>query len=390
MGSGPTPGPHLWLTIGLPWAGPLLVCGVVIVYVINPGTSGVKLACASIAPSLNSALPGQLQLALTRAELTLDAPPTAADLSLLSAQIQNLTADWPAPNAIVGRGGLIGRVAAGTYRVTPEMAEFAVQGEGAHYPPNLGGPLALALAGEYGVPAFVVDPQSVDELLPEARETGVKGLRRHAQFHALNVRVVARRAAYDVGKRLQDARIVVAHLGATTSVTAFEKGRAVDTTGTSTGGGPLGAVQSGPLPARMLLKLVREEGEAAALRQLSGAGGFLSLAGSSNLKDLEARMVSDPAVQAAAAAFVHQVCKALGEQTGALRGRPDALVITGGIARWDELVDRIERRVAWIAPVLVIPGELELEALAEGAGRVLLGLDSAREWRHPHAAAPEL
>lgn len=390
MRFGPQPGPHLFLRSGTPGAPPLLLCGVVIAYVINPGTSGIKLACASIEPSLNSALPGQLELSLTRAELMLEAPPSAADLPRLTTQLRELTADWPTPDAIVGRGGLIGRVAAGTYRVTPEMAEFAVQGEGAHYPPNLGGPLALALAGEYGVPAFVVDPQSVDELLPEARETGVKGLRRHAQFHALNVRVVARRAAHDVGKRLQDARVVVAHLGATTSITAFEKGRAVDTTGTGPDGGPLGAVQSGPLPARMLLRLAREEGEAAALHQLSGAGGFLSLAGSANLKDLEARMVSDPAVQAAAAAFVHQVCKGLGEQTGALTGRPDALVITGGIARWDELVDRIERRVAWIAPVLVIPGELELEALAEGAGRVLLGLDAAREWRHPQAAAPEL
>lgn len=383
-------GPHFLLISGQRWDGHLLLCGVVIAYVINPGTGGVKLACASIEPSLNSALPGQLVLSLTREELTLDIPPTAADLPRLSAQVRALTAGWPAPDAIVGRGGLIGRVAAGTYRVTPDMAEFAVQGDGAHYPPNLGSPLALALAGEHGVPAFVVDPQSVDELLPEARETGVKGLRRHAQFHALNVRVVARQAAHEVGKRLQDARIVVAHLGATTSVTAFEKGRAVDTTGTGPDGGPLGAIQSGPLPARMLLRLAREEGEAAALHHLYGGGGFVSLTGTSNLKDLEARMVSDPAVQAAAAAFVHQVCKGLGEQTGALTGRPDALVITGGIARWDELVDRIERRMAWIAPVLIIPGEQELEALAEGAGRVLLGLDVAREWRHPHAAAPEL
>ncbi|MFD1731030.1 hypothetical protein ACFSC4_08025 [Deinococcus malanensis] len=51
-------------------------------------------------------------------------------------------------------------------------------------------------------------------------------------------------------------------------------------------------------------------------------------------------------------------------------------------------MDRIERRIAWIAPVLIIPGELELEALAEGAGRVLLGLESAREWTPPSAPRP--
>ena len=59
-----------------------------------------------------------------------------------------------------------------------------------------------------------------------------------------------------------------------------------------------------------------------------------------------------------------------------------------GVARWEAVVDRIERRLSWIAPVIVVPGELELEALAEGAGRVLLGLETPREWTPPHAEAP--
>ena len=105
------------------------------------------------------------------------------------------------------------------------------------------------------------------------------------------------------------------------------------------------------------------------LHHLAAESGFLALTGSANLRELEGRSLGDPDVSIVAAAFVHQAAKAIGEQTGALSARPDAIVLTGGIARWDELVDRIERRVAWIAPVFVIPGELELEALAEGAGR---------------------
>ncbi|MFC4637493.1 butyrate kinase [Deinococcus hohokamensis] len=359
-----------------------------IAHVINPGTSGLKLACATLLPSENPALPGQLRVSLTRAELPLSQQPCVADLPRLAAEILALTADWPAPDAIVGRGGMIGRVGAGTYRVTPELAEYAVQGQGAALVMNLGGPLALSVAGARGVPAFIVDPQSLDELLPEARETGVRGLRRSAEFHGLNARAAARRAAYEVGKRLQDARIVVAHLGATTSVTAFDCGRAVDSTGTGPDGGPLGAMQSGPLPTRALLTLVEEVGSERTLQLLSGEGGVLALTGSANLKDLEAREGEDPQVQAAAAALVHQACKAIGEQVGALPGRPDAIVVTGGVARWDTLMDRIERRLAWIAPVLIIPGELELEALAEGAGRVLLGLEPAREWTPPVRPAP--
>ncbi|GGR48955.1 putative butyrate kinase [Deinococcus seoulensis] len=359
-----------------------------IAHVINPGTSGVKLACARIDPSDNPALPGQLRLTLTRAELPLSGPPGAEQVPAITQAILDLTADWPAPDAIVGRGGLIGKVTTGTYRVTRQLSDYASQGERGHYPPNLGGPLALAAAQVRGVPAFIVDPQSADELLPEARVTGLRGIHRTAEFHALNARAVARRAAHEVGKRFQDARIVVAHLGATTSVTAFDRGRAIDTTGTGPDGGPMGAMQSGPIPPRALLTLAHTLGDSAALTRLSSEGGFLALTGSKDLRDLETRLLSETDVQTVAAAFVHQVCKALGEQTGALSARPDALVITGGIARWDELVDRIERRVAWIAPVLVIPGELELEALAEGAGRVLLGLEQAREWTPPVDAMP--
>ena len=40
-------------------------------YVINPGSSSTRLALADIQPSVNPALPGQLRLTLTRAELDL-------------------------------------------------------------------------------------------------------------------------------------------------------------------------------------------------------------------------------------------------------------------------------------------------------------------------------
>lgn len=354
-----------------------------IAHVINPGSSSVKLACATLEPSLNPALPTQLRVTLERAELPIEDIPNEAALDEVARQIVELTRDWPAPDAIVGRGGQLGRVPAGTYVLTAELAGRMLEcGDPTEAPENLGAPLAYRVAQQRGVPGFIVDPQSVDELLPEAHMTGITGVRRDAQFHALNARAVARRAAHEIGKRFRASRIVVAHFGSTTSVTAFDEGRAIDTTGTAPNGGPLGARQSGPLPARTLLKLARDHSETELMHLLTRESGFFSLAGSADLKDLERRVSSgeDTRVQTAIAAFIHQACKAIGEQTAALPGRPDAIAITGGIARWDEVVDRIERRLAWIAPVIVIPGELELEALAEGAGRVLLGLENVREW----------
>ncbi|MFC6660388.1 hypothetical protein [Deinococcus multiflagellatus] len=105
-----------------------------IAHVINPGSSGVKLACATLEPSANPALPGQLRLQLTRAELPLHAPPTAGAVPALTQAIMALTADWPAPHAVVGRGGFIGRVPTGTYRVTEALAAYAVQGRAPRSP----------------------------------------------------------------------------------------------------------------------------------------------------------------------------------------------------------------------------------------------------------------
>ena len=353
-----------------------------IAHVLNPGTSGIKLACAEIAPSTDPAFPRQLRVELVREELPLETAPDELDLGDLAARILAHTAHWPAPRAVVGRGGMSGRVPGGTYLVTPELAEQSLRcGEqGSGDPSWLGAPLTLRVAAARGVPGYIVDPQSVDELLPEAHMTGVPGVRREARFHALNARAVARRAAYEVGRKFAEARIVVAHLGVTTSVTAIDHGRAIDTTGMAPDGGPMGARQSGPLPTRAVLRLLQTHPEPELLRLLGRESGFFALAGSADLSEIEARQQSDPVAQTATAAFVHQVCKAIGEQTAALPGRPDAVALTGGIARWDAVVDRIERRLAWIAPVIVLPGELELEALAEGAGRVLLGLEGVREW----------
>lgn len=356
-----------------------------IAHVINPGISGVKLACAVIEPGQNPAFPSQLRVTLTREELPLETAPDELSLDTLAERILTQTAAWPLPQAIVGRGGLMGRVPAGTYHVTPELAQHMLavncSARMTDDPsPSLGAPLALKVAQARGVPAYIVDPQSVDEMLPEAHMTGVPGVRREARFHALNARVVARRASYEVGKQFREARVVVAHLGATTSVTAFDQGRAIDTTGTAPDGGPMGARQSGPLPTRSLLRLLQTHSEAELLRLLTRESGFSALAGSADLSEIESRQEEDSVAQTAIAAFVHQVCKAIGEQTAALPGRPDAVALTGGIARWDAVVDRIERRLAWIAPFVVLPGELELEALAEGAGRVMLGLEGVREW----------
>ncbi len=156
----------------------------------------------------------------------------------------------------------------------------------------------------------------------------------------------------------------------------------MDTTGALLDEGPFSPQRAGTLPLRGLLDLAystpREELE----RRLTQEGGLRGLTGTADLRDLEWREKTEVEVRVAVAAFVLQISKAIGAY-GAFGGRPDAIALTGGAARWESLVERIERNVGWIAPVIVIPGELELEALAEGVGRVLLGVEEARVWTGP-------
>jgi butyrate kinase len=66
--------------------------------------------------------------------------------------------------------------------------------------------------------------------------------------------------------------------------------------------------------------------------------------------------------------------------SAALEGRVDAIILTGGLAYSNRFTGAIKQRVGLIAPVKVYPGEDEMRALAEGALRVLRGLEAAVEY----------
>ncbi len=76
--------------------------------------------------------------------------------------------------------------------------------------------------------------------------------------------------------------------------------------------------------------------------------------------------------------MVYQIAKEIGAMAAVLRGRVDALLLTGGMAHSDRLVAALTDYVKWIAPVVRYPGEDELQALVEGALRVLRGEERAR------------
>jgi butyrate kinase len=281
-------------------------------------------------------------------------------------------------NAVVGRGGVLKPVEGGTYLVNERM--LADLGRVREHASNLGAILASALAAPLGIPAFIVDPVSVDEMAPEARLSGLPELPRISFSHALNSKAVARRAAREMGGGYAHYNFVVAHLGTGVSITAHRKGRMVDVSGADEEG-PFSPARAAGVPSMLLAKLCYSGRytEQQMLDRLVGSGGLFAHLGTRDVREAEQRAAAGDAKAALVMqAMAYRIAREIGAMAAVLSGRVDRVIITGGIAHSKRLVADVSERVGFIAPVLVMPGEEELEALAEGALRVLRGEETAR------------
>ena len=80
--------------------------------------------------------------------------------------------------------------------------------------------------------------------------------------------------------------------------------------------------------------------------------------------------------------MAYNVAKEIGALAAVLEGRIDAIVLTGGIAFDTYFVELIRRRVEFMARLIILPGEDEMTALAQGALRVLRGEETPKQWKH--------
>ncbi|HWQ21429.1 MAG TPA: butyrate kinase [Clostridia bacterium] len=279
-------------------------------------------------------------------------------------------------SAVACRGGLLRPLPSGTYRVDEEMVRDLHQPLLGAHASNLAACIGYELSRESGVPAFIVDPVVVDELTPLARLSGLKGIDRVSIFHALNQKAVARQAATDIDKPYEEANLIVAHLGGGISVGAHHLGRVVDVNNALNGDGPFAPERAGSLPAAGLVRLCFSGAysQSEVMRLLAGKGGLVSHLGTNDARTVESMIASgDGHALLVYTAMAYTVAKTIGEMATVLRGDVDAIVITGGMARSPLLVDEITKRVEFIAPVKVYPGEDEMKALALGVLRVLDG-----------------
>ena len=287
-------------------------------------------------------------------------------------------------DAVVGRGGMLKPIEGGTYEVNEAMVEDLKIGVQGPHASNLGGILSNEIAKEIGKRAFIVDPVVVDEMEDVARLSGVPELPRKSKFHALNQKAVAKRYAKEHNTSYEDVNLIVVHMGGGVSVGAHRKGRVIDVNNALDGDGPFSPERAGGVPSGELLEMCfsgkysKEE----VYKKLVGKGGFVAYANTNDARDLiKLSQEGDEKGSLIFNAFIYQIAKEIGSMAVVLDGEVDAIVLTGGIAYSDYVTNAINKKVKWIAPMVVYGGEDELLALAQGAIRVLDEVKEAKIYK---------
>ncbi|MCR1952129.1 butyrate kinase [Clostridium sp. DSM 100503] len=286
-------------------------------------------------------------------------------------------------NAVVGRGGMLKPMESGTYKVNEKMLQDLKDGVQGQHASNLGGIIANQIGNELKIPAFIVDPVVVDELNEVARISGVPELERVSKFHALNQKAVAKRYARESGIKYTDLNLIVVHMGGGVSVGAHKNGKVVDVNNALDGEGPFSPERAGSLPVGALIKMCYSGKftEQEVYSKAVGKGGFVAYLNTNDARDvLKLAAEGDKKAQVCFDAFIYQISKSIGEMATVLEGKVDRIIFTGGIAYSEKVIDELKKRVGWIAPIVVYPGEDELLALAQGAIRVMTGEEEAKEY----------
>jgi butyrate kinase len=105
---------------------------------------------------------------------------------------------------------------------------------------------------------------------------------------------------------------------------------------------------------------------------------LISYLGDDNCLNIEIRIAAgDKHAELVMQAMAYQVAKEIGAMAVAAGGPVDAIIFSGGLSRSDWLMGHIRSQVEHLAPVIVYPGSLEMEAMAHGAYRVLAGQEEA-------------
>ena len=345
------------------------------VLIINPGSTSTKIAVFENEKEIylkNIKHPSQI---IAKFEKIADQYHFRKDTILDELKIAHIKLQTI--NCIVARGGLIKPIPSGVYKVTESLKADLLNEIMGEHASNLGGLIADEIACSLpGVNAYIVDPVVVDEMEDVARISGHPEFERISIFHALNQKAIARTHAKKFGLKYEDLNLIVVHLGGGISVGAHKKGKVVDVNQALNGEGPFSPERSGTLPTDALAELCFSEKYTLAeiKKMITGKGGLVAYMGTNDAYKVEmlvrdgdkkAKLIQD--------AMSYQIAKEIGAMSTVLKGKVDGILLTGGLAKNQLLVDYVKDMVSYIAPVFIYPGEDEMKALAMNGFMVLKG-----------------
>ena len=286
-------------------------------------------------------------------------------------------------DAVIGRGGLAKPVSSGVFTITKQM--IIDQQRAIHqHACDLGCMIADEIARDIpNCKSFIADPGVVDEMEPEARLSGSPLMPRMCIWHALNQKAIGRRFAKDMGTSYNKLNLIICHLGGGISIAAHSHGRAIDANNALDGEGPFSPERAGTLPAADLIHLCfsGKYTEEQLLKKVSGHAGLISHLGTNDLREISNWInAGEKHAKLVVSAMIWHIAKNIAAEGAVLCGNIDAILLTGGMAKSDYIIERLKQRLSFLAPIYVYPGQDEMQALTENALAVLRGEREAKDY----------
>lgn len=346
------------------------------ILVINTGSTSTKIAVFTGTDLIYNDELTHPQEELNKCETLNDQLPYR--INAIKSLLKKNEVDLDGLSGVAARGGTFGDVKGGAYIVDEDLIE-ACKHPRTNHASNLSAIIGYSFAREYGCEAYIYDAVCTNEVDQIARITGLSDIKRKPNSHVLNTRACCREVAEKMGKSYEEMTFIVAHMGGGLSLNVHKGGRIIDVV--SDDEGPMSPERAGKLGSTSVIKLCfsGEYNSKQMQKRVKGAGGLLDHLGTSDMRIISKR-ISDGDKNAAfvVKAMAYQVSKDIAALASVVKGKVDSIILTGGCAYTKVLTDEIDDRVDWIAPVTIIPGAREMEALAKGIGRVL---DNKEEYR---------
>ncbi|MCQ2558854.1 MAG: butyrate kinase [Oscillospiraceae bacterium] len=310
-------------------------------------------------------------------------------LEVIDQYLQENGIDLTGIDAFAARGGSPYSMESGAYAINWQIVKdtYDMRG-GLDHASNLGVQLAWELNKKYGGIMITADPICVDEYTDVARMTGVKGVYRKSHLHTLNMKGTARLHAKLHGEKYEERNYIVCHIDGGVTIAAHCHGKMIDGNDGIAGEGPYTPSRTGGIPVNEYTEYLEQQDnlDFAEVKKLCvRTGGFISHLGTSNSDQVHAMIeAGDKYAELVWNGMIYNIIKMIGAMAAVLSGKVDAIILTGGLMRFPEIIQQIEAQCGWIAPISVYPDEVENEVLADYALQVLRGEIEAKTYPgHP-------